>query len=406
MQELGDGPGKRLLVVANRLPFGWPGTDIHKNDQGDVARELDKQYNSVPIFLSKEAVKNYYNGFSNSVLWPLLHSLHFRVQFSHTWARAYREVNKYFTDTIIPYIQDGDRIWVHDYHLILLPRLLRDRLQDRKNVRIGLFLHTPFPASDAFDIMPMREEICDGLLSCDLAGFHIREYVDNFLDCASGVLSGVKRSPSDLHYLDRKLIAHEFPLGIDPAEYKKSIACDATQTELGRLQDVFRGKKVILGVDRLDYTKGLPQELHAYDRMLSENPEWIGKVQMVQLCVPTRSTVEEYKIPRHEVESLVGRINGTHGTLTWTPVQYLHRTLDPDVLHALYAIADICIVSAIRDGLNLVCFEYVASQLSRYGVLMLSQYTGAARLFDTAVEFNPWDTPKFANAIAQALDMP
>jgi trehalose 6-phosphate synthase len=244
MQQIGDRPGARLLIVANRLPvnvsiqengevdmkmasgglvsglqalskttefqwFGWPGTDVHRNDQKRVAEDLDKRFNAVPVFLSNEAVENHYNGFSSkypvliswqtrcawanlmnqdSVLWPLLHSLHFRVRFNHTWTKAYREVNEYFADAIMPYVKDDDRIWIHDFHLMLLPRLLRDRLGNRKNVRIGFFLHTPFPSGDAFSIMPLREEICDGLLSCDLAGFHIREYVDNFLNYAAGIL--------------------------------------------------------------------------------------------------------------------------------------------------------------------------------------------------------------------------
>jgi len=223
MQEIGDRPGRRLLVVANRLPvnvsigqdgklgtsmasgglvsglqalsksmqfqwFGWPGTDIHRHDMERVQEELVSQHNAVPIFLNKELVEGHYNGFSNSVLWPLLHGLPARAQFDENWNEAYINVNKQFADTIVPYVQDGDRIWIHDYHLLLLPRFLRDRLQGKQNVRIGFFLHTPFPSEDAFAVLPLREGICDGLLSCDLMGFHIREYVDIFLNSAAGLL--------------------------------------------------------------------------------------------------------------------------------------------------------------------------------------------------------------------------
>ena len=245
-------------------------------------------------------------------------------------------VNEKFADAIAPYAKDGDSIWVHDYHLLLLPRLLRDRLSHLRNIRIGFFLHTPFPSKDAFAILPLREEICDGLLSCDLVGFHIREYVELFLNSAAEVLrydmpstsshspfyvllltkySGVTRSPSDLHYGGRKLIADEFPIGIDVEDLKTSLASEETISRMKELRQDFRGRKVIVGVDRLDYIKGVPQKMKAFDKMLEDFPEWTEKVVMVQLCVPTRSSVPEYQILRSEVEELGGRINGSHGKL-------------------------------------------------------------------------------------------
>jgi trehalose 6-phosphate synthase len=218
-----------------------------------------------------------------------------------------------FADTIVPHVEDGDAIWIHDYHLLLLPSVLRKKLRHRKNVKIGLFLHTPFPSEDYFSILPFREAICDGLLSCDLVGFHVDEYAKDFLDSATRVLKGVERSPSDLHYEGRKLIVHSFPIGIDPAEFREKLESEATQNEISALEKEFKGKKVLIGVDRLDYIKGIPQKLLAFDKFLSDNPDWIGKVVLIQLAIPTRPNVEAYIKLRREVESLVGNINGKHG---------------------------------------------------------------------------------------------
>ena len=287
-----------------------------------------------------------------------------------------------------------------------------------------MFLHTPFPSEDYFSILPFREAICDGLLSCDLVGFHIDEYAKDFLDSATRVLKGVERSPSDLHYEGRHLIVHSFPIGIDPAEFKQKLESEATRKEIKILEEEFKGKKVLIGVDRLDYIKGIPQKLLAFDKFLTENPEWVGKVVLIQLAIPTRPTVEEYIKLRREVESLVGNINGKHGrltlraypenradppllgTFTYAPILYMYQTLPPEKLCALYEVADACLISSIRDGLNMVSYEYVACQRKRKGVLIMSQYTGAAKMLPSSVLVNPWDTPRFAETIAKVLTMP
>jgi len=329
----------------------------------------------------------------------------FRAQFNESWTAAYREVNEIFAETMVPYVEDGDSIWIHDYHLLLLPRILRERLKSKKNVRIGLFLHTAFPREDAFSILPLREAICDGLMSSDLVGFHVREYVEIFLDSAENTLTDVRRSPSDLHYQDRKMVVSDFPIGINPDEVRGMLSAKATQKEIASLTETFQGRKILLGVDRLDYIKGVPLKLLAFDTLLENHPEWVGKVIMIQLAIPTRSTVKEYKALRKEVEELVGRINGKHGTLNYTPVQYLYKSLNPSQLYALYSVSDLCVVSSVRDGLNMVSYEYVASQADGNGVLLLSQYTGAAKLLHSALQFNPWDLPRFTDAILTALDM-
>ena len=437
----------RLFIVANRLPisikqtvdgsfeygkssgglasslaglsqkvdfqwFGWPGIDIHRNDKDEIRKKLKDDFGAVPVFLPASTVKKHYNGFSNSVLWPLLHRMPEKASTDVTWSEAYEEVNEIFADVLLPYLEDGDSVWIHDYHLLLLPTALRKRLR-KKRIKLGFFLHTPFPTEDFFSILPFREAICKGLFECDVVGFHTRDYVEDFLDSAQKVLPGVDRSPNDLHYQDRKIIVHEFPIGIDPDSFRSAIQDDATQEELRVLTSTFSEQKILISVDRLDYIKGIPQKLLAYDQLLSEHPELIGKVVLIQLAIPTRPGVEEYIKLQHEVESLVGRVNGRHSTMQWTPLIYLHRSLPFPKLCALYAGADVCIVSSIRDGLNLVSYEFIAAQGSKAsgsdskspGVLLLSQYTGAKTMLKSSLTFNPWDTQRFSEAILRALEM-
>ena len=395
---------KALSSTMKFLWFGWPGIDVHRNDKDTLRDRLKQEFGAVPVFLPQKMAEEHYNGFSNAVLWPLLHRMPEKARSDTSWSEAYHEVNEIFADNLIPQLEDGDVVWIHDYHLLLLAGLLRTRLRGKK-VKLGFFLHTPFPSEDHFSILPFREEICNGLLSCDVVGFHIREYVDSFLDSAERVLTGVERSPSDLHYDGRKLVVHEFPIGIQANEFRAKLETDVAQEKYRMLKDEFKGMKVLVGVDRLDYIKGIPQKLLAFDRFLTDNPEWIGKVVLIQLAVPTRSDVDEYQKLRLEVEHLVGFVNGKHSTFTYTPIIFLYRPIEPEELCALYAMSHACIVSSIRDGLNLVSYEYVACQCDGNGVLMISQYTGASKMLPSSLLFNPWDTPRFAERIGQALAM-
>ncbi|OQV06003.1 hypothetical protein CLAIMM_10647 [Cladophialophora immunda] len=432
----------RVLVVANRLPmsikpkddgefeysissgglvsglkglgkvvdfkwFGWPGIDIHRNDKDKVRRHLQDKFNAVPIFLSEDLAQKHYNGFSNSILWPLLHRMPEKAGSETEWAQAYQEVNEIFADNILPYVEDNDMIWVHDYHLLLLPGILRQRLKRKRNLKIGFFLHTPFPTEDYFTILPFREEICKSLLLCDVVGFHTNQYAKDFLDSARKVLPGVPRSPNDLHWEGRKVIVHGFPLGIEADEWRERLQEEAAKKELTSLQHQFKGQKILLGVDRLDYIKGIPQKILAFDRLMTDRPEWVGKVVLVQLAIPTRAEVTEYRILRQEVEHLVGNVNGKHATFKHTPVHYLYRSVKPELLAALYAASDICIISSIRDGLNLVSYEYAACQEENKGILMMSNYVGAIKTLppSSMVTFNPWDTQRFAESINVALKM-
>jgi trehalose-6-phosphate synthase len=231
-----------------------------------------------------------------------------------TWAQAYQEVNEIFADNVMPYVEDHDIIWVHDYHLLLLPGILRQRLKKKNNLKIGFFLHSPFPTEDYFTILPFREDICKSLLLCDVVGFHTNQYAKDFLNSARTVLPSVSRSPSDLHWDGRRVIVHGFPLGIEADEWREKLQTEAAKEELASLQEAFMGQKILLGVDRLDYIKGIPQKLLAYDRFLTDHPEWRGKVVLVQLAIPTRDEVGEYQLLQEQVERFVGKVNGKHGT--------------------------------------------------------------------------------------------
>jgi len=432
----------RILVVANRLPmsikakdygefeysissgglvsglkglskvvdfkwFGWPGIDIHRNDKDKVRHHLADKFNAVPVFLPEDLSQKHYNGFSNSVLWPLLHRMPEKAGSEEDWSKAYQEVNEIFADNILPYVEDNDMIWVHDYHLLLLPGILRERLKKKKNLKIGFFLHTPFPTEDYFTILPFREQICQSLLLCDVVGFHTNMYAKDFLDSCRIVMPEVSRSPADLHWDGRRVIVHGFPLGIEADEWREKLASEASRQELASLQEEFRGQKILLGVDRLDYIKGIPQKLRAFDRLLTKYPEWVGKVVLVQLAIPTRADVDEYRKLREEVEQLVGKVNGKHATFRHTPVHYLYRSVKPELLCALYAVSDVCVISSVRDGLNLVSYEFAACQEEKKGVLMMSNYVGAVKTLPkkSMVTFNPWDTPRFADKINDALNM-
>ncbi|KIW42972.1 alpha,alpha-trehalose-phosphate synthase (UDP-forming), variant [Exophiala oligosperma] len=329
-----------------------------------------------------------------------------KALFNSKWLAKYREVNEIFADYIVPHVENGDLIWIHDYQLLLLPGILRERLEKRKVIRIGFFLHTPFPREDSFAILPLREEICNSILSCDLVGLHIKDYADRLISGCEAVLEEVHCSPHDLHYHGRKVMVEHFAIGIDPDSFRETVNTAGVQSQISLSERSFAGRKIILEVDRLDYIKGMPQRLAAFDKLLDDFPEWVGKVVLIQVAVPSRTDVLEYAKLRDAVERQVGRINGKHSRIDYTPIHYMYKSVPFEELCALYAMADVCFISSIQDGMNLVSYEYVACQQDRKGVLLLSQYTGAAKMLPGALITNPWDTPRCAEAINEALTLP
>ncbi|KAJ1794145.1 Trehalose-6-P synthase/phosphatase complex synthase subunit, partial [Coemansia sp. RSA 2399] len=301
---------------------------------------------------------------------------------------------------------DGDLVWIQDYHLMLMPLMLRRLLDERglKGVKIGWFLHTPFPSSELYRILPVRKEILEGVLAADLLGFHTYDYARHFLSSCARIL-GLQTTPDIVETATRMVHVGTFPIGINPTTFAEALESADVKKRLGEFEEKFRGSKVIVGVDRLDYIKGVPQKLLAFEQFLSEHPAFVGKVVLVQVAVPSRGDVEEYKHLISNVNELVGRINGRFGTVEYTPIHFLHKSVNFTELVSLYAVSDVCLITSTRDGMNLVSYEYVASQRNHHGVLVLSEFAGAAQSLNGSIIINSWNIAEVSDAIHQALTM-
>jgi len=383
--------------------IGWPGP-LSAAASRAGRRCLDAQLASHKLRLVELApidVEEYYDGFSNAVIWPLFHYLLDRIPLrSQNWD-AYRRVNQRFADAIVEELQPGDLVWVHDYHLMLVPGLVRER---RPDARIGFFLHIPFPAPEVFRILPWRRELLMGVLGADLVGFHTLSYARHFASAVRaqcGLDAGHDRVPVD----GRTVRVGHFPMGPDVEQFQRLSQSPSVREETARLREDSRGRFLFLGVDRLDYTKGIPRRLLAFERLLQRDPSLRDKVRLIQLAVPSRGEVQEYASFRQQVEELVGRINGAVGTLDSVPIHYLHRTVTPEQLTALYCAADAMLVTPLRDGMNLVAKEYIASRADEDGVLLLSEFAGAAEELGEAVIVNPYDENGMADSMAHAMAM-
>ncbi|CAO0792631.1 unnamed protein product [Mucor circinelloides] len=429
----------RLLVVSNRLPvtvnkdqktgeynfkmssgglvtglsglkkmmsftwIGWPGLNVPAEDKKGLEERLLNETSTMPVFVDNDLADLHYNGFSNSILWPLFHYHPGEISFNEEWWEAYQKVNGLFAEAIAKIVQDGDLVWIQDYHLMLLPSMLRKIT--KKNIKIGWFLHTPFPSSEIYRILPVRKEILLGVLESDLLGFHTYDYARHFLSSCTRIL-GLSTMPNGVEFEGRYIHVGTFPIGIDPEKFTDALKEDKIQNRIQQLKNRFGDCKVIVGVDRLDYIKGVPQKMHAMEVFLSQHPEWVGKVVLVQLAIPSREDVEEYQQLRSTINELVGRINGQYGTVEFVPIHFMHRSIPFDELVALYAAADVCLVSSTRDGMNLVSYEYISSQQEKHGVLILSEFAGAAQSLNGSIIVNPWNTEELANAIHEAVTMP
>ncbi|MCM2256115.1 MAG: bifunctional alpha,alpha-trehalose-phosphate synthase (UDP-forming)/trehalose-phosphatase [Vicinamibacteria bacterium] len=343
----------------------------------------------------------FYDGFANGALWPLFHHFPTRFQTRPGDWEAYVAANRRFCDAVLERLQPGDRVWVHDYQLMLLPAMLREA---RPDLAIGFFLHIPFPASEVFRVLPHREELLRGLLAADLVGFQTWGHAQHFrwaLLRLLGIDSGLDRVERE----GRVTRIEAFPIGIAPEEFTRTLATPRAQARLAELR-ARDGRRLVLAVDRLDYTKGIPERLRAFRLLLERHPEWRGRVCLVQVAVPSRERVSRYRELRREVSELVGEINGELGTPEWTPVVYLKRAVAREELVALYAAADVCWVAPLRDGMNLVAKEYVACQEAGAGVLLLSELAGAAAEMGEALHVNPYDAEGSAATLVRALTLP
>ncbi len=391
------GPHERL----GGLWFGFPGEldGLAAEEQATVQRRL-ADLSLVPIPLTAEELARYYESYSNGVLWPLFHYFASRLPLEVHDFDAYEKVNARFADAVAERYEPGDLVWVHDYQLMLVPQMLRDRIPD---ARIGFFLHIPFPSSEVFRLLPHREHLIRGLLGADLLGFHTAGYLRHF---ASSVLR-LTSTPTQVdrirwHHGDVRLGV--FPMGIDADDFSRR----AGSPEVEELVRAHRqgGAQLLVGVDRLDYTKGIPRRLLAFESLLSQHPELQGKVRLVQVAVPSREGVDAYRDFRAEVDVLVGRLHGKFATSGWSPVHYMYRGLPQAEIVALYRSADAVLVTPLRDGMNLVAKEFVAARPDGDGVLLLSEFAGAASELAEALRVNPYDIDGTAELMYRALTMP
>lgn len=388
----------------DRLWFGWPGLPSNRLRPGDeqhITRELNGK-GCHPVFLSNNDIRDFYSGFSNQTIWPLFHYFSEFTVFDKKYWNSYKAVNQSFCDAIVPQLTKDDIIWVHDYQLMLLPQMIRQQLPD---AQIGFFLHIPFPSFELIRNLPWRAEILDGVLGADLIGFHEYDYVRHFLSSVYRI-SGHEHQLSQLTIEDRHVKVDAFPMGINYEKYADSASDVAIQSEIEKLKNT--STQTILSVDRLDYTKGILKRLEAYDAFLSQYPKYREKVSLMMVAVPSRTNVEQYALLRDEIDKLVGRINGIYGTMNWTPVSYMYRSLPFEQISAMYNVADVALITPLRDGMNLVAKEFVATQKNReeQGILVLGEMAGAASELSEAITVNPHDKEAMVAAIKDALEMP
>ncbi len=459
-EHIATGTGRnRLIVVSNRLPYtitrekdgkyqvqpasgglvsamvpalrnrggvwiGWPGIiDGSANELEVILDELteDTGYTLKPIMFSAEEEHGFYQGFSNEIIWPLFHDLFCNCHFDPNYWKTYLQVNQKFARVIFNTVGPNDFIWVHDYHLMEIARELRQLGYQSK---LGFFLHIPFPSLDIFLKMPWRFDILCALLEYDLVGFQTLRDQRNFINCVQTLMKEVRiegdGSILTMKISDQKICQIEgreadtereirigvFPIGIDYETYDSNRATMSVKKKAIQLHEDLQGRKMILGIDRLDYTKGIISKLNAFRNTLQKYPDLIQKVRLVQHVVPSREDIPEYQNFKLKIESLIGTINGEFTCSDWVPIHYIHGSLSPDELLAYYRAADIALVTPLKDGMNLVAKEYCAAHLENSGVLILSEFAGAAaQLKQGAILVNPYDIDGMADSIYEAFNM-
>jgi trehalose 6-phosphate synthase/phosphatase len=381
--------------------IGWPGIEVPYERQDEVRRQLE-ELNLIPVFLSTEEINLYYEGFSNEVLWPVFHYMVTYAHYDQSYWNFYQSVNQKFADVVIDHIQVGDTVWIHDYQLLLLPALIRNK---ESHLTIGFFQHIPFPSYEIFRLIPWREELINGMFGADLIGFHTFDDVRHFLSAASKIVLS-KFADNVILHNERQIVVESFPMGIDDQKFESLISDPTVQEHIATFRESLNGLKTILSIDRLDYSKGILQRLMAFELFLQTYPEYLEKINLYMIVVPSRDTVPQYKELRDQIDQLVGNINARFRTLNWAPVYYFYRSFPIEFLSALYNTADICLVTPMRDGMNLVSKEYVASRSNDDGVLILSEMAGASKELNDALIVNPNNIGEIMRAMVKAINMP
>jgi trehalose 6-phosphate synthase/phosphatase len=383
---------------------GWPGIksdEITKSEKSGIKEILHKE-NCLPVFISDEEFEGYYNGFANRIMWPLCHYFGEHAYYNEDSWDKYKKVNEKFARVVNGLAQPDDTVWIHDYHLMLLPDMLREMQED---LSIGFFLHIPFPSSEIFRLLPWRSDIIKGIMGADLIGFHTYDYVRHFLETIRRV-SGFEHTYGQIQTGKRLIRVDAFPMGIDYKRFSGSSSETEVIQEIKNFDKMSDDHKIILTIDRLDYTKGIPERLESFDHFLKKYPEYHGKVSLVMVSAPSRTGVLTYAELKKKVDELVGRINGKYGNIDWVPVKYFYRSMPYKKISALYHLADILMVTPIRDGMNLVAKEFIAAKRDMDGMVIISETAGASQELVEAIQVNVNNHSEVAYAIKEALEMP
>lgn len=384
----------------NNIWIGWAGLDVPKADESKIKEQLSRE-NLAPVFLTEEEIHLYYEGFSNETLWPIFHYMCTYAEYDQSYWESYQAVNRKFRDAVLAIAEPDDIIWIQDYQLLLLPELIRTNLP---NASIGFFQHIPFPSYELFRLIPWRAELLSGMLGADLIGFHTYDDVRHFTSSATRVLP-IQTSANIIHKEDRNITIDAFPMGIDADKFSVLPTTAEVMQITNEYEKIFGDTKIILSIDRLDYSKGILQRLMAFEKVLVENPKYIEQICLHMIVVPSRDTIPQYSQLRDDIDKMVGNINSRFRTTSWNPIQYFYRSFPIEELSALYRKSQICLVTPMRDGMNLVSKEYIASRTENDGVLILSEMAGASKELVEAIIVNPNNLEELSNAIILGLEM-
>ncbi|MBC7922280.1 MAG: bifunctional alpha,alpha-trehalose-phosphate synthase (UDP-forming)/trehalose-phosphatase [Ferruginibacter sp.] len=382
--------------------IGWPGRTFAPDEDTSEVTERLREEHLLPVYISAEDYEDFYEGFSNKTVWPLFHYFQQYTEYNARYWEVYQKVNQQFSQEVLRIAEPGDRIWVHDYQLMLLPQMIREQVPD---TTIGFFLHIPFPSYEIFRTLPWRKEILWGIIGSDFVGFHTYDYVRHFLSALSRILE-LEHSLGRVQLPGRVVDVDALPMGIDYEKYENAVKEPETIAEVIKFRQQIGQEKIILSIDRLDYSKGILQRLEAFELFLDAYPEWQHRVSLIMVLVPSRAGVDQYQSLKTHIDETVGRINGKYNTIDWRPIYYFYRALDFHTLSALYYLSEVALVTPFRDGMNLVAKEYLASKIDKKGVLILSEMAGAAKELTGAVLVNPNDSHAIVEALHEALAMP
>ena len=391
---------------------GLTGMENHEFTPGEIEQlesKLDR-FNCIPLFPRAQDHDLHLHGFARNTIWPLFHYFTEHVVYSEMAWKAYIKINRVYAEKILQLVSDGDILWIHDYHLMLLPQMIREQ---KPGISIGLFIHVPFPSFELFRLLPWCQEIIEGMMGADLIGFQTYDYVRHFMSSARRLL-GVDSTLNRFTIGERTMKVDVFPKGINYERFRqqtlklhiKNTAPSRIQEEMEIFKQSGNLEKLILSIDKLDYTKGIPQRLRSFERFLQTYPDYKGKVSLIVQAIPSGETSQSFFNLKSKVDELVGRINGNYGTINWTPVRYLNQEFSMDERIGLYSLSDIALIVPLRDGMNLVAKEFLASRHDGKGVLILSELAGASKELHEAILVNPNNLDAIAEAIREAIEMP